>query len=324
MITETIPQALHGERVDRVVALVTGLSRSEATAVVAQATVRLDGELVTSGKVRVRADQQITIEGDVAPRPAVIPGAEPDVALTVVYADDDVVVLDKAEGLVVHPGAGLEHGTVVNGVLALYPEIAGVGDPTRPGVVHRLDRGTSGLMVVARSARAYASLTAQLASRRAGRRYLAVTCGAPEAATGLIDAPMGRSDRDRTRMAIRAEGRQARTRFEVLERFTHPVPAALVGCALETGRTHQIRVHLAAIGHPVLGDARYGGSRPSLPVERPMLHATELAFDHPGTGERVTCRAAPPADVAAVLGRLRTDSGEAADAEAEEPATPAS
>jgi len=133
---------------------------------------------------------------------------------------------------------------------------------------------------------------------------------------------MGRSDRDRTRMAIRAEGRQARTRFEVTERFTHPVPAALVTCSLETGRTHQIRVHLAAIGHPVLGDSRYGGARPSLPVDRPMLHATELAFDHPGSGERVTFHVEAPADVARVLDRLRTDSGEAAEADAVEPVLP--
>ena len=309
---EHIPSALDGERVDRVVALVTGLSRSEAADLLARGVVSLDGEPVASGKLRVRADQVLQIDGDAAPRPPVVPTAEPAVMLTVVHADADVVVLDKAEGLVVHPGAGIEHGTVANGVLALFPEIAAVGDPTRPGIVHRLDRGTSGLLVVARSARAYGSLTAQLASRRAGRRYLAIVCGAPEAVTGLIDAPLGRSDRDRTRMAIRTEGRTARTRFEVRERFTHPVPASLLACALETGRTHQIRVHLAAIGHPVLGDTRYGGQRPTMPVDRPMLHALELAFDHPGSGERVTFRAEPPADFADVLARLRADSGDAA------------
>lgn len=310
---EQIPAALDGERVDRVVALVTGLSRSEATAAVADGLVLLDGEVVTSGKARVRLGQEIAIEGDPQPRPAVVPTAEGDVPITVVHADDDVIVIDKHEGLVVHPGAGVEHGTVVHGLLARYPELAAVGDPTRPGIVHRLDRGTSGLLVVARSERAYRSLTAQLASRQAGRRYLAITCGAPEAATGLIDAPLGRSDRDRTRMAVRAEGRAARTRFEVLERFSHPLPSALLWCSLETGRTHQIRVHLAAVGFPVLGDVRYGGNRSQLPVERPMLHAAELSFEHPATGETVTFRAEPPADIEAALDELRTASHRALD-----------
>jgi 23S rRNA pseudouridine1911/1915/1917 synthase len=312
-VIERIPVALEGERVDRVVSLVTGLSRSEATVVVAEGLVTLDGVVVTSGKVRVRAEQEIAIEGDHQPRSPEVPQAEPAVELTVVHADDDVIVLDKAEGLVVHPGAGIEHGTVVHGLLARFPEVAGVGDPHRPGIVHRLDRGTSGLLVVARSDRAYRSLVAQLAARQAGRRYLAITCGAPEAVTGLIDAPLGRSDRDRTRMAVRSEGRSARTRFDVLERFTHPLPAALLSCALETGRTHQIRVHLSAVGHPVLGDARYGGNREPLPVERPMLHATELSFEHPGSGERVTFRADPPPDFVATVDQLRTASRRALD-----------
>jgi 23S rRNA pseudouridine1911/1915/1917 synthase len=312
-VIERIPAALHGERVDRVVSLITGLSRSEATLAVADGHVLLDGVVVTSGKVRVRAEQELAIEGDPQPRPDVVPTAEPEVTLTVVHVDDDVIVIDKAEGLVVHPGAGIEHGTVVHGLLALFPEIAGVGDPLRPGIVHRLDRGTSGLLMVARTPVAYESLVAQLAARRAHRRYLAITCGAPDAATGLIDAPLGRSDRDRTRMAVRAEGRVARTRFEVDERFSHPVPAALVSCTLETGRTHQIRVHLAAIGHPVLGDTRYGGGREPLPVDRPMLHAVELAFDHPVSGETVRFHADPPADFGAALDTLRSASRRAED-----------
>lgn len=305
---EQIPDALAGERLDRIVALVTGLSRSESSALIEQGVVSLDGTVVISGKFRVRAEQTLTIDGDPEPRPDAIPDADPSVALTVVFADDDVIVIDKTEGLVVHPGAGIEDGTVVNGVLARYPEVAAVGDPTRPGIVHRLDRGTSGLMVVARSERAYTSLVGQLASRKAGRRYLAVACGAFDAGTGLIDAPLGRSDRDRTRMAVRAEGREARTRFEVREAYVKPVLAALVMCQLETGRTHQIRVHLAAIGHPVLGDSRYGGSRAMMPLPRPMLHATELAFEHPGSGETVRFCVEPPADMAEVIERLRAGS----------------
>jgi 23S rRNA pseudouridine1911/1915/1917 synthase len=306
-VSEPIPAALDGERLDRVVALVTGLSRAEATDAIAAGSVVLDGAVATSGKVRVRADQELAIDAATGPRTPVPPAAEPDVALVVVHSDTDVVVIDKAVGLVVHPGAGIAHGTLVNGLLALFPEMAAVGEPDRPGIVHRLDRGTTGLLVVARSERAYRSLVAQLADRRAGRRYLAVACGVPEAATGLIDAPLGRSDRDRTRVAVRSEGREARTRFEVLERFTHPLAASLLRCALETGRTHQIRAHLAAIGHPVLGDARYGGERPSLAVGRPMLHAAELSFDHPATAERVTFASDLPADFEAVLAVLRDD-----------------
>ena len=306
-MSEPIPAALDGERLDRVVALVTGLSRTEATDAIAAGSVVLDGAVATSGKVRVRADQELAIDVATGSKVPALPMAEPDLALVVVHADADVVVIDKAAGLVVHPGAGIASGTLVNGLLALFPEIAAVGEPDRPGIVHRLDRGTTGLLVVARTERAYRSLVTQLAGRRAGRRYLAVACGAPEAATGLIDAPLGRSDRDRTRVAVRSEGREARTRFEVLERFEHPLASSLVRCALQTGRTHQIRAHLAAIGHPVLGDARYGGERPSLPVGRPMLHAAELAFEHPATGERVTFASDLPADFAAVLAVLRDD-----------------
>ena len=306
-VSEPIPAALDGERLDRVVALVTGLSRAEATDAIAAGTVVLDGTVATSGKVRVHADQDLAIAVAIGSRVTAPPAAEPDVALVVVHADADVIVIDKAAGLVVHPGAGIAHGTLVNGLLARFPEIAAVGEPDRPGIVHRLDRGTTGLLMVARTERAYRSLVAQLADRRAGRRYLAVACGAPEAATGLIDAPLGRSDRDRTRIAVRSEGREARTRFEVLERFTHPLAASLLRCALETGRTHQIRAHLAAIGHPVLGDARYGGERPSPPVARPMLHASELSFDHPATGERVTFAVDLPVDFAGVLAALRDD-----------------
>jgi len=307
-VIEQIPAALAGERLDRIVALVTGLSRSESTALIAQGVVSLDGAVVTSGKFRVRAEQTLTIDGDPEPRPDTIPEADPSVPLTEVFVDDDVIVIDKAEGLVVHPGAGIEDGTVVSGVLARYPEVATVGDPTRPGIVHRLDRGTSGLMVVGRGRPADTARGGPRATPPARRRDQGVACGAFESSTGLIDAPLGRSDRDRTRMAVRAEGREARTRFEVREAFVKPVLAALVMCQLETGRTHQIRVHLAAIGHPVLGDSRYGGSRAMMPLARPMLHATELTFVHPGSGETMRFHVEPPADMAEVIDRLRAES----------------
>ncbi len=230
------------------------------------------------------------------PEPDRVPVAE-DVDVRVVAADDAVIVVDKPAGLVVHPGAGHEHGTLVHGLLARYPELAGVGDPRRPGIVHRLDRDTSGLLVVARSTDAYERLVAALAAHEVERRYLALVRGVPDAARATVDAPIGRSNRQPTRMAVRAGGRPARTTYEVLARDGDD--AALLECRLETGRTHQIRVHLAAIGHPVLGDAAYGSA--GGPLRRPFLHAYVLAFTHPRLGDRRRFEAALPADLRRVL-----------------------
>ncbi len=217
-----------------------------------------------------------------------------------------MIVLDKPAGLVVHPGAGNSAGTLVNGLLARYPELAGVGaDSERPGIVHRLDAGTSGLLVVARNQTAYDDLVAQMAGRSARRTYLALVWGVPEARAGAVDAPIGRSARMPTRMAVTADGKAARTRYEVEEAFTDPVSSSLLRCRLETGRTHQIRVHLAAIGHPVVGDERYGGVRPGLDAPRPMLHATALAFRHPGTGAEMAFDSPLPPDMANVVSHLR-------------------
>ena len=201
------------------------------------------------------------------------------------YEDDDVLVVAKPAGLVVHPGAGHPDGTLVNGLLALDPEIAGTGDPQRPGIVHRLDRDTSGLLVVARSPRAYEALVAALGAHEVSREYLALVWGHLDAPRGVIDAPIGRSVRRPTRMAVREGGRRARTAYEVQAEFTSP-EVSLVRASLETGRTHQIRVHLQAIGHPVVGDAAYGGARssprPRTPV--PARHDARVrASRHRGT-----------------------------------------
>lgn len=302
---DEIPGALDGERVDRVVALLAGVSRAEAAAAVAEGRVHLDDRPVTAGKERVRAGQVLGLDG-VAPSPPVRPAPDPELEVPLCHVDADVIVVDKPEGVVVHPGAGTPDGTLVNGLLAVFPELADVGDPSRPGIVHRLDKGTSGLLVVARSALAYQALTEQLAERRVEREYLAVVQGVPAAASGLIDAPIGRSPRDPLRMAVVADGRPARTHYEVLEAFTDPAACALVACRLETGRTHQIRVHLAVIGHPVLGDTVYGPSVPpaQLAVPRTLLHAHRLAFDHPRTGVRLSFTSPLPEDVVAVLARL--------------------
>jgi 23S rRNA pseudouridine1911/1915/1917 synthase len=237
-----------------------------------------------------------------APQPPGPAGPEP-VPVDVRHADDDVIVVVKPAGLVVHPGAGHAHGTLVQGLLARFPELAEVGDAARPGIVQRLDRDTSGLLVVARSSRAYEALVAQLGQRSVERRYLALVWGLPSAARGVIDAPIGRSPRRRTRMAVRDAGKEARTAYEVRDAYPDR-GVALLECRLETGRTHQIRVHLAAIGHPVVGDAAYGGRRSSIAIERPFLHASALEFTHPGSNERMRFEDPLPPDLAAALESL--------------------
>jgi 23S rRNA pseudouridine1911/1915/1917 synthase len=301
-MNETIPAALAGERIDRVVAMLADVPRAEAAVLVASGRVRLDGRVVAGKSRRVAEGEVLAVE--VPERAPVAPAADPSVEVPVVFADDHVIVVDKPAGLVVHPGHGNHGGTMVQGLLARFPDLAAVGEPDRPGIVHRLDAGTSGLLVVARSAAAYASLVAQLQARSVDRRYLALVAGTVEAPAGMVDAPIGRSGSDPTRMAVRADGREARTAYEVRERFTEPAPATLVECRLETGRTHQIRVHLAAIGHPVLGDPRYGRSG-AVKVPRPFLHAWRLSFDHPTTGERRSFDSPLPAELEAVRGRFR-------------------
>ncbi len=225
--------------------------------------------------------------------------------MSIAYEDDDVVVVDKPAGLVVHPGAGHITGTLVHGLLARYPELASVGAVERPGIVHRLDKDTSGLLLVARTDTAYRSLTNQLKDRSITRRYVALVWGQLEAPRGVIDAPIGRSARTPTRMTVSARGRDARTSYEVIEEYAEPVAASLVSCSLDTGRTHQIRVHLAAIGHPVVGDDRYGGKRePAANLRRFFLHAAQLGFDHPRTGVRIELESPLPDDLVRVRDRF--------------------
>ena len=296
-----VPAALAGDRVDRAVSLLTGWPRTAVQDLVDRDAVLVDGRPVAKSH---RLTEGATIELLAEPEPDAPPGPDASVEVDVRFEDADVLVVAKPAGLVVHPGAGHDDGTLVNGLLARYPEIAGVGEPMRPGIVHRLDRDTSGLMLVARSQRAYGACVAQLAARTVDRRYVALVWGHLGSPRGMIDAPIGRSSSRRTRMAIRDEGKPARTEYDVLETF--PAPAStLLECRLETGRTHQIRVHLAAIGHPVVGDATYGGARDPIVVGRPFLHARDLAFDHPVHGERLSFHEPLPADLEVVLDRLR-------------------
>lgn len=296
-----VPGALAGERVDRVVALLTDLSRSAVARLIEAGDVAVDGIRVSAASQRVETGQRL---GVVLPAPVDDrPTPDPGIELSVVHEDDDLVVIDKPAGMVVHPGAGHAEGTLVHALVHRYPELADVGEPHRPGIVHRLDRGTSGLLAVARSPAAYDDLVAQLAAHEPERIYTALVWGHPEADAGTIDAPIGRSPRHPTRMAVSEQGRPAVTHYEVVRRFEHPRPVSLMRCSLETGRTHQIRVHLRAIGHPVVGDRDYDGARPGLDPGRPFLHAGELRLRHPRDGRLRSFTAPLPDDLAACLAR---------------------
>lgn len=307
-LDEVIPAALDGERLDRVVAFLSGCSRAEAAAAVAGGSVLVGhssepGRAVTKVSQRLVEGERVQVVDDPARPPVEVVG-DPSVDVAVVHEDDEVIVVDKVAGTVVHPGAGHREATLVHGLLARFPELADVGESERPGLVHRLDRGTSGLLVVARTPAAYDHLVSQLATHAVGRIYTALCWRHFEHPHGVVDAPIGRSRRDPLRMAVAMDGRPARTRYRVDESYHHPIEASLVTCELETGRTHQIRVHLASVGHAVVGDDLYGGVRRSFDCPRPFLHARELEFVHPGSGQLVRFESALPPDLVTVLGRL--------------------
>lgn len=252
---------------------------------------------------RVHPGERIAVEIP-PPEPAALrPEAIP---LDIVYEDTDLLVVNKAQGLTVHPGAGRATGTLVHAVLAHCPGLPGIGGERRPGIVHRLDKDTSGLIVVAKTEAALRGLQAEIAARRARREYLALVHGAVARETGTIDAPIGRDPRHRTRMAVVPSGRRAVTHFRVAERFRD---ATLLDVRLDTGRTHQIRVHCASIGHPVVGDPTYGRRANPWNLRRQALHAHRLTFRHPATGEEMRFTAAVPADMEAALWTLRAARG---------------
>jgi 23S rRNA pseudouridine1911/1915/1917 synthase len=296
--------AAAGERLDRwLAARVPGLSRARLQGLIAEGHVHVD-DAARKPSHRLVEGERIDVE--IPPPPPELLEPEP-ISLSVVHEDDQVLVLDKPAGIVVHPGAGHARGTLAAAVLAHAPGTAGVGGPRRPGVVHRLDKDTSGLLVVAKTPLAYESLTAQLTARTVRRVYLAVAHGRLVRAQGVVDKPIGRDPRDRTRMAVRrfGQGRRAVTHFRVLERFAE---FTLIEARLETGRTHQIRVHLADLGHPIAGDDTYGGRRRrALPValEGMALHATALAFVHPATQQPMDFASPLPPRIDRLLSHLR-------------------
>ena len=287
-----------GRRLDVVVAEGAGVSRSRA------------GELVTSGAVSVdgRAERKSyrVAAGDVVVivEPEESPPAAPE-GVRVLFEDDDVLVVDKPAGVVVHSAPGLREGTLVDALRAAGHPLAAAAGEDRPGIVHRLDRDVSGVLVVAKTDAAYSALTAAMSRREIERTYIALVSGVPSVDRAKIDAPIGRDPRHPTRMAVLPEGRASVTWFRVSERFDG---ASLLEVRLETGRTHQIRTHLAAIGHPIVGDAAYGRDRSlarRLSLQRPFLHARRIAFAQPATGEPVVVESDLPADLVRALEEVR-------------------
>jgi 23S rRNA pseudouridine1911/1915/1917 synthase len=314
-----------GVRLDRVLAARTALSRTRLKALILDGAVSIGSRTIRDPGYRVNLGDTIALE---VPEPEPAEPAGERIALNVVYEDDSIIVIDKPAGLVVHPAPGHSSGTLVNALIAhCGASLSGIGGVKRPGIVHRLDKDTSGLMVVAKTDQAHRALAAQFADHgRSGplkRGYLAFAWGVPDRPKGTIDAPIARHPRSPDRMAVRARGRTAVTHWQVLERYAgtdgKPV-ASLIACRLATGRTHQIRVHLAHIGHPLLGDATYGtgfrtkaallppAARKALAgLGRQALHAYLLAVQHPIAGDLLEFRSELPGDLARLHRSLSRD-----------------
>ncbi len=300
-----VPETLDGMRVDRVISMLTGRSRAEALEAIEHGRVRINDKVVTKASLQLASGQLLVAQLRAITDAALL--ADASVEIDVVVEDADFVVVNKTPHQVVHPGAGQREGTLAAGLLARYPEVRrlaelGLSDADRPGIVHRLDKGTSGLLVVARTPEGLESLASQMAQREVTRRYVALVRGHVAEERGIVDAPIGRSTRNPTQMAIRSDGRVARTHYEVTARLSEPYDSTLLGLRLDTGRTHQIRVHLASIGHPVVNDLRYGHHRDErLDEHRLFLHAASLSFRHPRTDEIVVVDAPLPDDLRGLL-----------------------
>ncbi len=301
-----VPPEAEGQRLDVWLAGHLGISRSQAAARIDAGQIRVDGARVARGR-RLRSGEVVEVA---APPP--VPSTAPPALPPIRYRDEHLLVLAKPAGLVVHPGAGHPDGTLVEALEAAGIPLAPGTEGHRPGIVHRLDRDTSGLLLVASTQEAFVGLTAALAARQVARRYLAVVAGVPERSRGRIEAPIGRDPRDRTRFAVVAGGRSASTRYRVLASAVvpgvdqHRGAVTSLACQLGTGRTHQLRVHLAALGTPILGDPTYGTSAElarAVGLERPFLHAAALGLDHPVTGVRLELYEPLPGELRSTLER---------------------
>lgn len=291
-----------GQRLDKVLAAAGGLSRARLQGLMEAGHVQQNARPVTDASRKAKEGEIFSI---IVPPPEPAEPEAQDIALDIVFEDKDMLVINKPPGLVVHPAPGNRDHTLVNALLAhCGVTLSGIGGVARPGIVHRLDKDTSGLMVVAKNDMAHQKLSAQFADRSLSRTYQALVHGAPPRA-GIIDAPIGRHTRDRKKMAVTAKGKAARTHFRVVESFDD---AALVECKLETGRTHQIRVHMAHIKHPLLGDPTYGrrNAKAGQGFPRQALHAAEIRFIHPRSGKKLSFSVPLPADMRQLLKKLRS------------------
>lgn len=302
-----VPAGAAPARIDRFLAETLGLPRSRLQRWLEAGLVTIDGLPAGKPSAVVMPGQRLAVS---PPSPAAQRIEPEEGPLAILYEDEDLIALDKPAGLAVHPGAGRTTGTLAHYLLHRYPEIAGVGGDGRPGIVHRLDMDTTGLMLVARSDFAYGALQRLFANRELEKTYLALVHGEPKEGAGRIDLPIGRHPSERQKMAIRESGRPAATRWQKIAGRRH---FSLLKLQLETGRTHQIRVHTKAIGHPLLGDPVYGENRRGAPLRvqraidsfpRPALHARRLIFEHPRDGRRMVLEAAVPADLLDLWARL--------------------
>ncbi len=292
-----------GERLDKILVTQLGerLTRSQIQQLIKDGHVTVNGKAIKPG-VRLKGGETIKLE--IPPTPPDTTIVPEPIDLTILYEDEDLAVIDKPAGLIVHPGVGSEGSTLVHAILARYPEIADIPiAPKRRGIVHRLDKDTSGVILIARNATAMHRLMKQFAERTVEKYYLTLVERPPKTSTGRIDAPIGRDTRDRKKMAVMRDGRPAVTEFVVLETFDEG--QTLVRVRLLTGRTHQIRAHMAYIGAPVVGDRVYGYRKQRLSLKGQFLHAHTLTFTHPRTGERLTFTSPLPGRLQHVLDQLR-------------------
>lgn len=303
--------ATDGQRLDKALADASGLSRERVKALLTEGRITLSGKIAAQASLKPAAGTSFAIT---VPEAAPASAQAQDIPLTVVFEDEHLIVVDKPAGLVVHPAAGNLDGTLVNALLHhCRGQLSGIGGVARPGIVHRIDKDTSGLLVVAKTDAAHEGLARQFADHSLERAYLAIVAGRPVPPAGTVRGAIGRSSHDRKKMALVEEGRgkHAVTHFRMLEPLKD---ASLVECRLETGRTHQVRVHLASIGHPLLGDPVYGRTPPRLRsllsahgFRRQALHAAELGLVHPVTGKRLHWRSELPADMRELLVELRAE-----------------
>lgn len=286
-----------GSRLDKALADLTELSRSQANEEIKKGTVLVNGQ-AAKAKYAVKAGDVISY---LVPEEEVLDYVAEDLPLDIIYQDDQVAVVNKPQGMVVHPSAGHTSGTLVNALLYHIKDLSSINGVVRPGIVHRIDKDTSGLLMIAKTDQAHNALAAELKDKKSLRKYWAIVHGNLPKDRGVIEAPIGRSDKDRKKQAVTAKGKPALTRFQVLERFGD---YTLVELTLETGRTHQIRVHMAYIGHPVAGDPAYGPKK-TLTGQGQFLHAQTLGFSHPVSGEELVFSVEAPAIFQETLEQLR-------------------